>query len=24
VHGAGVWTQDADVTAFGAVEIVRV
>jgi predicted nucleic acid-binding protein len=24
VHGAGVWTQDADFTAFGAVEIVRV
>jgi len=24
VHGAEVWTQDADFTAFGAVEIVRV
>jgi predicted nucleic acid-binding protein len=24
VHGAEVWTQDADFTAFGAVDIVRV
>lgn len=24
VHGAEVWTQDSDFTAFGAVEIVRV
>ena len=24
VHGADVWTQDADFTSFGAVEVVRV